>query len=83
MSDEPMTVAELAALLVRYPQHAVVQIRVVKDDEDPVPFEDLDDDLLANTVLRGRTVSFDFRGARQVDGQDRDVLRITIKHADW
>lgn len=83
MSDEPMTVAHLVELLARYPQHAVVQIRVIEDDEDPMPIEALDDGLLANTVLRERTVSLNFRGARQVDGQDRDILRITIKHADW
>jgi hypothetical protein len=81
--DAPITVGELIEMLSTHPKDAVVRITVVDDDEDPMPGENLHDDQWADTVLRRRTIDMGMKYRRQVDGEDRDVLRLVIKHADY
>lgn len=83
MTTTPMTVGELIAILNKYPLDAVVRVTVVDDEVDPRPGHMLNDDQWADTVLRRRTVDTCMKYRRQVDGEDMDVLHVTIKHADY
>jgi hypothetical protein len=78
--NDAMTVKQLRDSLAGVPDHRIIVLRIKEDPADKPLYHDDDDHDLRGVI---RSIGVSFKGAQQIDREDRDVCILTITTSDF